>query len=51
MERKQPTFTIRIRYRDFKTIKRIFPPMRNETIIDYFSRFVGYVKDYNEDIK
>ncbi|MCK9371365.1 hypothetical protein M0R04_15735 [Candidatus Dojkabacteria bacterium] len=35
--------TIRIRYKDFKELKSLFPTKYNESLADYFGRLVEFL--------
>ena len=42
----KPTITLRINYRDFLAMKRILKQEKDESVIDYFSRFIEYAKEW-----
>lgn len=39
--------TIRIRFKDYLAIKKVFPSAKNETVIDYFTRLSEFLKGGN----
>ena len=42
------TITIRINYKDWKYLKKIFPPERSESFAHYFERYVTKLKEQED---
>ena len=44
-------FTIRIRWEDFKRMKRLIKPYPNESMANYFGRIVDRIEDNYKEVK